>query len=79
MRLSAGMRPSCCGWRNWPICNSAIHTNAIEEFYSKVKRGIIGSYHKVGHKYLPLYVNELEFRYNNRENNVIFDAAIRAR
>ncbi len=29
-------------------------------------------------KYLPLYVNEFEFRYNNRENVGIFGAAIKA-
>ena len=29
-------------------------------------------------KYLPLYVNEFEFRYNNRMNANIFQTAIRA-
>jgi transposase-like protein len=56
----------------------AVHTQTIEGFWSLVKRGIIGSYHKVSHKYLPLYVNEFEFRYNNRKNPDIFGAAIRA-
>jgi transposase-like protein len=56
----------------------AVHTNTIEGFWSMVKRGIMGSFHKVSHKYLPLYVNEFEFRYNNRENNDIFRAAVKA-
>ncbi len=56
----------------------AIHTNTIEGFWSIVKRGIIGTFHKVSHKYLPLYVNEFEFRYNNRMNPDIFGEAIRA-
>jgi transposase-like protein len=56
----------------------AVHTNTIEGFWSIVKRGIIGTFHKVSHKYLPLYVNEFEFRYNNRNNPDIFGAAIRA-
>jgi len=56
----------------------AIHTNTIEGFWSMVKRGIMGSFHKVSHLYLPLYVNEFEFRYNNRKNPDIFGAAIRA-
>jgi transposase-like protein len=54
----------------------AIHTNTIEGFWSLIKRGIVGSYHKVSKKYLPLYVAEFQFRYNNRNNPNIFDAAI---
>ena len=54
----------------------AIHTNTIEGFWSILKRGIVGSYHKVSKKYLPLYVAEFQFRYNNRHNPDIFGAAI---
>ncbi len=55
-----------------------IHTQTIEGFWSLVKRGIVGTFHKVSRKYLPLYVNEFEFRYNNRNNPDIFGAAIKA-
>ena len=54
----------------------AVHTNTIEGFWSLIKRGIVGSYHKVSKKYLPLYVAEFEFRYNNRDNADIFGTAI---
>jgi hypothetical protein len=54
----------------------AVHTNTIEGFWSILKRGVVGSYHKVSRKYLPLYVAEFQFRYNNRENADIFGAAI---
>lgn len=54
----------------------AVHTNTIEGFWSLIKRGVVGTYHKVSRKYLPLYVAEFEFRYNNRENPDIFGQAI---
>jgi transposase-like protein len=54
----------------------AVHTNTIEGFWSIFKRGVVGSYHKVSTKYLPLYVAEFQFRYNNRHNPDIFGVAI---
>lgn len=55
----------------------AIHTNTIEGFWSLIKRGMVGTFHKVSAKYLPLYVVEFQFRYNNRMNADIFGEAIR--
>jgi hypothetical protein len=52
-----------------------IHTNSIENFWSLLKRGVIGTYHNVSRKYLPLYLNEFVFRFNNRHNEDIFGAA----
>ncbi|MGH7181388.1 MAG: IS1595 family transposase [Nitrospiraceae bacterium] len=54
----------------------AAHTNTIEGFWSIFKRGVVGTFHKVSKKYMPLYVAEFEFRYNNRLNKDIFGAAI---
>lgn len=54
----------------------SVHTNTIEGFWSILKRGVVGTYHKVSRKYLPLYVAEFQFRYNNRENVDIFGSAI---
>lgn len=53
-----------------------VHTQSIESFWSLLKRGIIGNYHKVSKKYLPLYLNEFTFRFNNRNNADIFDKII---
>ena len=54
----------------------AVHTNTIEGFWSIFKRSIVGSYHKVSAKYLPLYIAECQFKYNNRFNEDIFGSAI---
>ena len=37
---------------------------------------MVGTFHKVSAKYLPLYVAEFQFRYNNRDNADIFGAVI---
>ena len=54
----------------------AVHTNTIEGFWSIFKRGVVGTFHKMSAKYMPLYVAEFQFRYNNRFNTDIFGAAI---
>lgn len=56
----------------------AVHTNTIEGFWSIFKRGVVGTFHKVSNKYLPLYVAEFQFRYNNRMNADIFGTAVTA-
>jgi len=53
-----------------------VHTNSIEGFWSLLKRGIIGTYHNVSRKYLPLYLAEFQFRFNNRNEKDIFGKAI---
>jgi transposase-like protein len=53
-----------------------IHTQSIESFWSLLKRGVIGTYHHVSKKYLPLYLNEFQFRFNNRNEADIFGKAI---
>jgi IS1 family transposase/transposase-like protein len=60
--------------RNYVI--GAVHPNTIEGFWSIIKRGIVGTFHKVSKKYMPLYVAEFQFRYNNRLNEDIFGTAI---
>ncbi len=49
-----------------------IHTNGIENVWSLLKRSIIGSYHKVSAKHINAYLDELEFRFNNRDNPFMF-------
>lgn len=48
------------------------HTNSMENVWSLFKRSIVGSYHQVSVKHLDRYVDEFEFRYNNRTNRYLF-------
>ena len=45
-----------------------VHTNTVENVWSLFKRSVIGSYHQVSVKHLPAYLDEFEWRYNNRDN-----------
>jgi transposase-like protein len=55
-----------------------VHTNTIESVWSLLQRSIIGAYHHISMKHLPAYLDELEWRYNNRKNSYLFrDTLIR--
>ncbi len=45
---------------------NGVHTNGMENFWSLLKRGIIGIYHSVSDKHIQRYVDEFVFRYNTR-------------
>jgi transposase-like protein len=49
-----------------------VHTNSVENVWSLLKRSIMGSYHQVSAKHLDAYLDELEWRFNNRENPYLF-------
>lgn len=49
-----------------------IHTNTIENAFSLLKRGIMGSWHKISAKHLPAYLAEMEFRFNRRKRRDLF-------
>jgi hypothetical protein len=53
-----------------------VHTANIDSFWSLLKRGIMGSFHNVSKKYLPLYVDEFSFRFNRRKDSDIFEQVI---
>jgi len=54
-----------------------VHTNSVEGVWSLLKRSITGSYHKLSTKHLNSYLDELEWRFNNRENPYLFRDTIR--
>ena len=47
------------------------HTNGIESFWSMLKRGYIGTYHKMSPKQLERYVREFAGRHNIRDLDTI--------
>jgi transposase-like protein len=49
-----------------------VHTNTIENAWSLFKRSIMGSYHKISDKHLDAYLDEFEWRFNNRQNPFLF-------
>jgi transposase-like protein len=54
-----------------------IHTNTVESAFSLLKRGIIGTWHKISAKHLPAYLNEMTFRFNRRKNSDLFVDTLR--
>jgi len=75
-RLDRDMRHETVNHFREEWVRGEIHTNSIESFWALLKRGIIGTYHNVSAKYLPLYLAEFQFRFNNRRNPDIFGDAI---
>jgi transposase-like protein len=49
-----------------------VYTNTVESAFGLFKRGIVGSFHQVSHKHLDRYLDEFEFRFNNRKNAYLF-------
>jgi len=45
---------------------TVVSVNAAENFFSILKRGIMGTYHSISEAHLHRYLREFDFRYNNR-------------
>jgi transposase-like protein len=56
---------------------ACISTNTVESAFSLLKRGIIGSWHKISAKHLPAYLQEMEFRFNRRNRSDLFIDTLR--
>ncbi len=52
--------------------NGDIHTNTVESSFSLLKRGIIGTWHRISAKHLAAYLEEMTFRFNRRNRNDLF-------
>ena len=49
-----------------------VHTNTVEGVWSLLKRSVVGTYHQLSAKHLPAYLDEVSFRFNNRDNAFLF-------
>jgi transposase-like protein len=49
-----------------------VHTNTVESAFGLFKRAIIGSFHQVSVKHIDRYLDEFEYRFNNRKNPYLF-------
>ena len=44
-----------------------VYTNTVENYFSILKRGVIGTYHHISNQHVPMYLAEFDFRYNARK------------
>lgn len=58
------------------FANSQANLNKIEGFFGLLKRGHFGQYHQLSEKYLPFYLAEFTYRYNERMNKRSFEKTI---
>ena len=54
-----------------------VHTNSIEGVWALFKRSLMGAFHKVSVKHIDRYLEELEWRHDNRDNDHIFVDTLR--
>jgi transposase-like protein len=58
--------------RNRVYVKGDIHTNTVESAFSLLKRGIMGTWHRISAKHLAAYLDEMTWRFNNRKNPFLF-------
>ena len=51
----------------WIVPGTRVHTNTVENSFTLLKRGLIGSFHRVSIKHLHRYLTEFEYRFNARK------------
>jgi len=56
---------------------ACVTTNTVESAFSLLKRGIMGSWHKISAKHLVAYLDEMTFRFNRRKRSDLFIDTLR--
>ena len=59
--------------------NDQAHTNGIESFWSLLKRGYHGTYHRMSTKHLDKYIREFSGRHNIRGLDTIDQMKVMAK
>ena len=54
-----------------------VHTNTVESAFSLLKRGIVGTWHKISAKHLQAYLDEMTFRFDRRDRTDLFVDTLR--
>lgn len=57
--------------------NGNTHTNTVESAFSLLKRGIMGTWHKISAKHLAAYLDEMTFRFDRRNASDLFIDTLR--
>ncbi len=55
--------------RMYEYARGEVHTNTIEGFFARVKRGLMGVYHNVSKEHLHRYMDHFAFMHNTRAMN----------
>jgi transposase-like protein len=79
----AYVRLSKDGWKHEIVVHSKeewtrgpVHTQNIENFWSLFKRQVVGQHHHISVKHLHRYLDEVAFKFNNREAENIFSLIV---
>lgn len=62
--------------KHYVVPGTDVHTNTIESAFSLLKRGLIGSYHRVSIEHLHRYLSEFEYRFNGRRESDLFSQTL---
>ncbi len=71
--------PAISPLRDGEYVRDMVRTNGIESFWTLLKRGYHGIYHKMSAKHLPRYANEFAGRHNIREQDTAVQLAVIAK
>jgi transposase-like protein len=63
--------------KNGVYVDGDIYTNTVESAFSLLKRGIIGSWHRISPKHLQAYLDEMTFRFDRRKRSDLFIDTLR--